>query len=79
MDERDLFIGLQAHSSNRLNAQEGPVKPRLMAISGSLQGSVRHLIDGQISIGRGDTNHFCLKDSCGLTQALHDPASRWTL
>jgi len=38
------------------------VKPRLMAISGPLQGSVRHLIDGQISIGRGDMNHFCLKD-----------------
>lgn len=38
------------------------MKPRLMAISGPLQGSVRHLIDGQISIGRGDMNHFCLKD-----------------
>lgn len=38
------------------------MKPRLMAISGQLQGSVRHLIDGQISIGRGDTSHFCLKD-----------------
>lgn len=38
------------------------MKPRLMAISGPLQGSIRSLIDGRLSIGRGDTNHFCLKD-----------------
>jgi Nif-specific regulatory protein len=33
-----------------------------MAISGSLRGTVRPLIDGQISIGRGDSNHVCLMD-----------------
>src|SRR5271170_5595879 len=38
------------------------MKPRLMAISGSLRGTVRPLIDGQISIGRGDSNHVCLMD-----------------
>jgi len=38
------------------------MKPRLMAISGSLRGTVRHLVDGQISIGRGDINHICVMD-----------------
>src|SRR5271165_4199336 len=38
------------------------MKPRLMAISGSLRGTVRPLIDGRISIGRGDTNHVCVMD-----------------
>ncbi|HZD48060.1 MAG TPA: sigma 54-interacting transcriptional regulator [Silvibacterium sp.] len=38
------------------------MKPRLMAISGSLRGNVRHLVDGQISIGRGDSNHVCVMD-----------------
>ena len=38
------------------------MKPRLMAISGSLRGTVRPLIDGQISIGRGDSNHVCVMD-----------------
>src|SRR5580658_1365827 len=38
------------------------MKPRLMAISGSLRGTVRPLVDGQISIGRGDSNHVCLMD-----------------
>jgi transcriptional regulator with GAF, ATPase, and Fis domain len=36
------------------------MKPRLMAISGSLRGTVRQLIDGQMSIGRSDSNHLCL-------------------
>jgi transcriptional regulator with GAF, ATPase, and Fis domain len=38
------------------------MKPRLMAISGSLRGTVRELIDGQISIGRETSNHFRLVD-----------------
>jgi transcriptional regulator with GAF, ATPase, and Fis domain len=38
------------------------MKPRLMAISGSLRGTVQQLIDGQISIGRSDSNHVCLID-----------------
>ena len=38
------------------------MKPRLMAISGSLSGTVRQLIDGQISIGREDSNSLCLID-----------------
>jgi transcriptional regulator with GAF, ATPase, and Fis domain len=36
------------------------MKPRIMAISGSLRGAVRQLIDGQISIGRSDVNQLCL-------------------
>jgi transcriptional regulator with GAF, ATPase, and Fis domain len=36
------------------------MKPRLMAISGSLRGTVRQLIDGQMSIGRNDVNQLCL-------------------
>jgi transcriptional regulator with GAF, ATPase, and Fis domain len=38
------------------------MKPRLMAISGSLSGTVRGLIDGQMSIGREDSNGLCLID-----------------
>jgi transcriptional regulator with GAF, ATPase, and Fis domain len=38
------------------------MKPRLMAISGSLRGTIRPLTDGQISIGRGDSNHVCVMD-----------------
>ena len=38
------------------------MKPRLMAISGSLRGTVRHLIDGPISIGRSSANDFRLVD-----------------
>jgi two-component system, NtrC family, response regulator HydG len=36
------------------------MKPRLLAIAGSLANSVRHLVDGQISIGRDETNQLCL-------------------
>jgi transcriptional regulator with GAF, ATPase, and Fis domain len=43
-----------------LDPQETPMKPRIMAISGSLRGAVRQLIDGQISIGRSDVNQLCL-------------------
>src|SRR5277367_4494661 len=38
------------------------MKPRLMAIAGSLRGTIRLLVDGQISIGRGDSNHICVMD-----------------
>ena len=38
------------------------MKPRLTAVSGSLRGAVRHLIEGQISIGRAESNDFRLND-----------------
>ena len=38
------------------------MKPRLLAISGSLAGTVRELTDSQISIGRDETNQLCLID-----------------
>jgi transcriptional regulator with GAF, ATPase, and Fis domain len=38
------------------------MQPRLLAISGSLTGTVRPLIDGQISIGRDESNQLCLID-----------------
>jgi transcriptional regulator with GAF, ATPase, and Fis domain len=38
------------------------MQPRLLAIKGSLTGTVRQLIDGQISIGRDDANQLCLAD-----------------
>jgi transcriptional regulator with GAF, ATPase, and Fis domain len=38
------------------------MKPRLMAISGSSRGTVRPLIDGEISIGRSESNQFRLID-----------------
>ena len=38
------------------------MKPRLMAVSGSLRGTVRHLLDGRITVGRASSNHFCLTD-----------------
>jgi len=46
-----------------------------MAVSGSLRGTVRHLVDGSITIGRADSNHFCLQDlevsrhHCSIQQA----------
>jgi pSer/pThr/pTyr-binding forkhead associated (FHA) protein len=39
------------------------MQPRLLAISGSLTGTVRPLIDGQISIGRDESNQLCLIDT----------------
>jgi len=39
------------------------MQPRLLAISGSLTGTVRHLIDGQLSIGRDESNQLCLIDT----------------
>jgi transcriptional regulator with GAF, ATPase, and Fis domain len=39
------------------------MRPRLLAISGSLTGSVRHLAAGQISIGRDVSNDLCVTDS----------------
>jgi transcriptional regulator with GAF, ATPase, and Fis domain len=48
--------------------------PRILAITGSLTGTVRPLVEGPLSIGRDDTNHLCLIDPtvspihCTLTQ-----------
>jgi transcriptional regulator with GAF, ATPase, and Fis domain len=39
------------------------MNPRLMAVSGSLRGTIRCLIDDHISIGRSESNHFRLNDS----------------
>jgi two-component system, NtrC family, response regulator HydG len=38
------------------------MKPRLLAISGTLAGTVRELIDSQISVGRDEANQLCLLD-----------------
>ena len=39
------------------------MRPRLLAISGTLTGTVRPLLDGQISIGRDESNQLCLIDT----------------
>jgi two-component system, NtrC family, response regulator HydG len=41
---------------------EASMKPRLLAISGSLAGTVRELADSEISVGRDDANQLCLID-----------------
>ena len=38
------------------------MKPRLLAISGSLAGTVRELTDSQMSVGRDDANQVRLTD-----------------
>ena len=38
------------------------MKPRLLAISGTLTGTVRHLAEGTFSIGRDEANQLCLID-----------------
>jgi transcriptional regulator with GAF, ATPase, and Fis domain len=38
------------------------MKPRLLAISGSLTGIIRELIDSPISVGRLEANQLCLAD-----------------
>lgn len=38
------------------------MQPQLVAIAGSLIGSARHLVDGQLSIGRDSSNQLCLSD-----------------
>jgi transcriptional regulator with GAF, ATPase, and Fis domain len=38
------------------------MKPRLLAISGSLTGTVQPLVDGQLSIGREESSQLCLID-----------------
>ena len=38
------------------------MKPRLLAISSSLAGTVRELTDSQISVGRDEANQLCLID-----------------
>jgi transcriptional regulator with GAF, ATPase, and Fis domain len=51
------------------------MKPRLLAISGSLTGTVQPLVDGQLSIGREASNQLCLIDPvvsrkhCAIKQA----------
>src|SRR5271163_2916062 len=44
------------------DASEVPMQPRLLAITGSLTGTVQQLVDGHISIGRDDANQMCLAD-----------------
>ena len=38
------------------------MKPRLLAISGTLTGTVHPLVDGRLSIGRQESNQLCLID-----------------
>ena len=38
------------------------MKPRLLALSGSITGTVQPLIDGRLSIGRQESNQLCLVD-----------------
>jgi len=38
------------------------MQPRLLAISGTHTGTVRHLAEGPLSIGRDEANHLCLAD-----------------
>jgi transcriptional regulator with GAF, ATPase, and Fis domain len=38
------------------------MKPRLLAISGSLTGIIRELVDSPISVGRLEANQLCLSD-----------------
>jgi transcriptional regulator with GAF, ATPase, and Fis domain len=38
------------------------MKPRLLAISGSMTGTVQPLIDGRLSIGREESSQLCLSD-----------------
>jgi two-component system response regulator HydG len=38
------------------------MKPRLLAISGSLTGTIRELIDSPISVGRLEANQLCISD-----------------
>jgi Nif-specific regulatory protein len=51
------------------------MKPRLLAIAGAMTNTVRHLVGGQISIGRDEANQLCLLDSavsrrhCTIQQA----------
>ena len=39
------------------------MQPRLLAISGSLTGTIRPLTDSKISIGRDESNQLCLIDT----------------
>ena len=39
------------------------MKPRLLALSGSLTGTVQPLVDGCLSIGRQESNQLCLVDA----------------
>jgi two-component system, NtrC family, response regulator HydG len=38
------------------------LKPRIIVVSGSLRGAVRELVDGEITIGRGESSHLRLTD-----------------
>ena len=39
------------------------MRPRLLVISGLLTGTVKPLVDGQISIGRDESNQLCLNET----------------
>ena len=39
------------------------MRPRLVVISGTLPGAVRPLVNGQVSIGRDESNELCLVDT----------------
>jgi DNA-binding NtrC family response regulator len=39
------------------------MQPRLLAISGSLTGTIRTLVDDRLSIGRDESNQLCLIDT----------------
>ena len=39
------------------------MQPRLLAISGSLTGTVRQLVDDRLAIGRDNSNQLCLADT----------------
>jgi transcriptional regulator with GAF, ATPase, and Fis domain/pSer/pThr/pTyr-binding forkhead associated (FHA) protein len=38
------------------------MQPRLVALSGALSGTIRHLVDDSISIGRDESNGLCLPE-----------------
>ena len=48
--------------SYTLTRLEYLMKPRLLAISGTLTGTVQPLVDGRLSIGRQESNQLCLVD-----------------
>jgi transcriptional regulator with GAF, ATPase, and Fis domain len=47
------------------------MRPRLLAISGSLTGTIRHFAAGQISIGRDASNELCLIDNVVSRKHCH--------
>src|ERR1700747_923999 len=57
------------------------MNPRLMAVSGSLRGAIRYLVDDHISIGRSESNHFRLNDGAVSRQhcTIHQVDGRYEL